>query len=167
MLALNELWESWFAGFTDGEGCFGIGKRNKTNPCANYQCRFEIGLRDDDRAILKEIRDTLGFGKIYDRPVYPSDKPNVHPGVVFRIDPINDCAELVKVFERNPLRAKKKQDFEIWKSAVAELQKPIDCRDALMLDYYFCKIKEVRQYEAQEELPKPIVIDLQLTIKFE
>lgn len=167
MLEIDDLWGSWFAGFTDGEGCFSIRKAKRNNPCTSYVCRFRINLRDDDRAILEEIRKTLGIGIIYDVPVYPNRTANARPATALEVHAIDECAELVKVFERYPLRAKKRHDFAIWKLAVAELQKPVDCRDPLMLDYYFCKIKEVRQYEAQEELSKPIVIDLQLTIKFE
>lgn len=167
MKEIDDLWGSWFAGFADGEGCFTIGKRNDKNPCACYRCRFIINLRDDDRAILEEIRDTLEMGVRYDKPASTYGGRNGQPSTVFQLQSINDCAELVKLFERYPLRAKKRHDFEIWKQAVAELQKPLDCRDPLMLDYYFCKIKEVRQYEAQDELEQPIIIDLQLTLKFE
>lgn len=157
---------NWFAGFTAGEGCFGIGKRNKENPCANYQCLFRITLRDDDRAILEEIQDTLGLGKVYDYPACTNDAHERLPQTLWDVRSTTECAELVEVFEKYPLRAKKQRDFEIWKKAVAELQKPVDCRDPDLLEYYFHRIKEVRQYEPQDELAKPQIKSLQLTIEF-
>lgn len=157
---------SWFAGFTDGEGSFQIIKRNRRSPCANYECRFSIQLRDDDRPILDEIRNTLGFGTTRDKPFYPGATCNARPLAEFYVCAVKDCAKLAMMFETYPLRAKKRHDFEVWKQAVAELTKPADCRDPLMLDYYFHHIKEVRQYDEQEALVKPITINLQLTIDF-
>lgn len=167
MKETDDIWGGWFSGFTDGEGCFTIGKRNDKHPCASYRCRCIISLRDDDRAILEEIRDTLEMGVIYDKPASTYGGRNGQPSTVFQVCSIKECAELVKVFEKYPLRAKKKRDFEIWKQAVAELVKPLDCRDADLLEYCFCKIKEVRQYEKQDELPRPEIKKLQLTIEFE
>jgi len=164
---LDDIWGGWFSGFTAGDGCFVIHKHNRDNLCASYRCQFQIALRDDDRAILEEIHETLGIGNIHDSPVDTCGFPNTKPQTRFQVHAIADCAELVKLFETYPLRAKKRRDFEIWRKAVAELQKPIDERDPLMLDYWFHKIKEVRQYETAEQLPEPIIVELQLTIKFE
>lgn len=60
----------WLAGFVDGEGCFYIGRicnRKKGVEYVNYRCAFTISLRDDDHAVLHEIRDTLGTGRIVTR----------------------------------------------------------------------------------------------------
>jgi len=159
-------WYSWFVGFVDGEGYFCISKRNHTNLCANHECAFQIRLRDDDKPILEEIHDTLGFGNISDYPVYPSYTRNARPQTSFRVSAIADCAKLVEIFERFPLRAKKKRDFSIWRCAVFELQKPVSDRNADLLEYYFHRIKQVRQYEVSQEIPKPIVVETQLTIDF-
>lgn len=166
MKEITDYWAGWFAGFTDGEGCFLIGKRNHHSPCASYECRFSIQLRDDDRPILDKIRNTLGFGTTRDKPFYPGATRNARPLTEFYVCAIADCAELVKFFERYPLQAKKQRDFAIWKQAVAELQKPLDCRDADLLDYYFHAIKAVRQYEPVEPLARPITINLQLSIEW-
>lgn len=166
MKEITDYWGGWFAGFTDGEGSFQIIKRNRRSPCANYECRFSIQLRDDDRPILDKIRNTLGFGTTRDKPFYPGATRNARPLTEFYVCAIADCAELVKFFERYPLQAKKQRDFEIWKQAVAELQKPVDCRDPDMLEYYFQMIKEVRRYDGQELPVKPITINLQLTIEW-
>jgi len=157
----------WLAGFTAGEGCFSFRKNNHDNPRTNYGCQFQIRLRDDDRAILEELRETLGIGNIHDRPVHISDSFNRQPQTIFQVQAIAECAELVKVFKKYPLRAKKGKDFEIWARMVRELQKPIDCRDAELLDYYYLKIKEVRQYEKQAELVEPKLKEVQLIFKYE
>lgn len=167
MKEVTDAFGNWFAGLTDGEGCFLIGTRNYKSPRANYICQFHIGLRDDDKPILSRIHDTLGIGIIQNFPVYPNDTPNAHPTTRFRICAINECTELVKMFEKYPLQSKKQRDFAIWKQAVAELRKPVDCRNPDLLEYYYLKIKEVRRYEEQDELSKPTIKKLQLTLEFE
>ena len=79
MKEITDYWAGWFVGLTDGEGCFEIHKNARSNPCTHFQCRFQINLRDDDKAILNEIRDTLDIGKIHDSPVYPCATPNTRP----------------------------------------------------------------------------------------
>lgn len=166
MKEIDRDWGNWFAGFTDGEGSFLINKRYRNNPCGDYQCRFAIQLRDDDRVILEEIHETLGLGTLYDRPANTRGGHNCQPSTMFHVATINDCAELVKVFDKYPLRAKKKRDFDIWKTAVGEVQKPIDERDAELLEYCYQEIREVRKYGRREVLVIPKKIELQLSIEF-
>lgn len=47
----------WFAGFTDGEGCFQIHQKNAPNP--SWCCTFVIALRADDIDVLKGIEKWL------------------------------------------------------------------------------------------------------------
>lgn len=166
MKGIDDVWRGWFVGFTDGEGSFQIDERSHCSPRANYHCHFTIALRDDDRAILEEIRDTLGIGTIYDKSDRSTLTRKRRPQVEYRVSIINECAELVKLFDKYPLRAKKQRDFEIWKQAVVELTKPCECRNADLLWYYFHKIKEVRQYESVEPLARPVTVNLQLSINF-
>lgn len=109
-LGIDAAFGHWFAGFTDGEGCFRIKRTNM----GTYQCRFSIGLRADDEPILREIRERLGVGIL------------VHSGrdsikqEQWRLE-VNAKAEvtfLARVFDAFPLRAKKARDFEIWRHAV-------------------------------------------------
>lgn len=164
MKELDDAFGNWFAGFTDGEGHFQIAKRLRKKTRANYGCRFRIGLRDDDKAILEEIHRTLGIGTISANP--RRSKREGQPQTRFCVNAIEDCVELVKLFNRYPLRAKKQQDFEIWKLAMTELLRPRRYRNTDLLEYCFRKIKEVRKYEQQAEIPQPITIDVQLTIRF-
>lgn len=107
----------WLSGFVDGEGCFSIHHQKRTDSC---MAALTIALRDDDAAILYEIRDALGLGLIYHnkpRQVGPS-KPQVRWDVHRKADVL----QLVALFDRYPLRAKKKRDYEIWRRAVLEWQ---------------------------------------------
>lgn len=166
MNKVTDAFGYWFAGFTDGEGCFAIGKDKRKSSCAKYNCQFSITLRDDDKAILELIRDTLGFGRICDIPNY-SCNPNVHVQARLDVCAISQCAKLVKIFLKYPLLAKKRNDFEIWRQAVTEIRKPFNCRDANLLEYYYRQIREVRKYEKQNGFVRPTIKELQLTIKFE
>lgn len=167
MSQITDAFGNWFAGFTDGEGCFVIGKHNNDNPHTDYRCQFAITLRDDDKEIIEEIRETLGIGNICDDPARTTPTRNKQPSSRFRVAAISECAELVKLFTTYPLRAKKRRDFDIWKTAVAEQSKPINERNPDLLEYCFLKIREVRKYERREKLTIPKIKKLQLTIEFE
>jgi hypothetical protein len=100
----------WFAGFTDGEGCFTI------QPVSKYfYCKFTIGVRADDGAVLREIHHELGIGSIRDKM---SPSMSGHPQVTFDVTSKSDCLVLREVFCTYPLRAKKAEDFTIWSHAL-------------------------------------------------
>ena len=103
----------WFAGFTDGEGCFSVHKK-LVSGYETYDCQFIISLRADDRPVLERIRRELGIGTLADRP--GSDEKN--PQARFCVSSQRDCLVLRDVFRAFPLRAKKATDFEIWSQAL-------------------------------------------------
>lgn len=99
----------WFAGFTDGEGCFDI------HPVGDaYICRFVIGLRADDLPVLERCRSTLGLGDIRISSSTGGQRPQARWSVTRKAE----TAALVTVFERFPLQAKKQRDFLTWAEAV-------------------------------------------------
>jgi hypothetical protein len=100
----------WFAGFTDGEGCFFIGQ---------YTPRFTLGLRADDWQVLEYTRQQLGIGMLRRRPGTKKSKPSA----VFEVWRPQEQLVLVDLFERFPLRAKKRHQFEVWCTAVREAAK--------------------------------------------
>ena len=59
-LPCPEAFGYWFAGLLDGEGCFSMAKPR----VSGFRCELIIKLRDDDRAVLEQIRDELGIGTI-------------------------------------------------------------------------------------------------------
>jgi hypothetical protein len=103
--------DAWFAGFTDGEGHFGLYLHGRNN---GWVPRFVIKLRADDESILRQLQETFGGTVIK----------------VKRSDTSRDCAlwrvldkegleRLVAYFDRFPLRAKKARDYKIWREAVS------------------------------------------------
>jgi len=110
----------WFAGFVDGEGCFMI--RYSTLGRKRIGCRFHIALRDDDSAILYEIKKTLGdigsISRSNSRTGTRSGGHHDNPQVRFAVSSIADIYHiLIPLFEKYPLRSKKRRDFELWREA--------------------------------------------------
>lgn len=155
---IDETFGNWFSGFTAGEGYFKIG-REKINGKFYYRCQFVIALRADDKPALERIRDTIGFGTVYERPRRPES--NTQESVTLHVHSIRDCNRLI-----NPIRSKKQQEFEIWKRAVKELQKHPNYRNSNALNYYFLRIRELRKYAELDKIIEPPFKELQLIIRF-
>ena len=116
MPLLDPAFGHWFAGFTDGEGCFEINKgQSIRHHFPYYSCRFAIALRSDDEAILREIQQQLGIGRIYDKIIGGNSKKQVR----FTVHAKSDCLILCELFRKFPLRAKKSRDFDTWSEAVS------------------------------------------------
>jgi hypothetical protein len=110
-----EFW-AWFAGFADGEGCFGVIK-SRTGGRDWPQPFFKIAVRADERPILEEIRDRLGCGRV---SVHVPGGTTSNLQLKFELTSLSDCERLVEVLTAHPLRAKKRQDFETWSQLIAE-----------------------------------------------
>lgn len=158
MVTEEERFLDWLAGFVAGDGCFVI--RPKTNS-KQFQTGLQVQLRDDDLDILLEIQERLGMGVISRYQFKNSSQHKPTAGwSVFRIA---DTQKLVRIFERHPIRNKKRKDFEIWRDAVTENTKPIKQRNLEKMRYLSEKLKLVRQYDPGEELVyKPEGIQLTL-----
>lgn len=93
---------SWFAGFTDAEGCFNvyISKSNKA-----ISLRFIVDQRDG-LPLFNQLKDILGSGSIYTR------KNNNYR---FAITNINKLALIIEYFNVYALRSKKHFAFAKWK----------------------------------------------------
>jgi hypothetical protein len=115
---VDDAFGHWFAGFTDGEGSFIIMRQRTAAGAEKFNCFFALALRCDDGAVLQEIRDELGFGRIN-----RFNKPGAQQQDVLRVAAKADCLRLVGVFDRYPLRAKKARDYAIWREAVVEWQR--------------------------------------------
>jgi hypothetical protein len=108
----------WLSGFVDGEGCFRLLIIHNKRPNRVYDvptARFELLLRSDDEAILKEIRAFWGVGTLGMR------KESVKSSAATRFY-ISSAVDLMEIivphFDRYPLRAKKRNDFAVWRRGV-------------------------------------------------
>jgi hypothetical protein len=109
-LEIPDDFGNWLAGFTAGDGCFTI----RSQPPKYVKCFFTIRLRDDDFDILQEIQETLGIGKTR---VLKKEKGK-NRLALWEVCAIGDIVHvLIPLFEKYPIRAKKKRDFLIWSRA--------------------------------------------------
>ncbi|MBI3638368.1 LAGLIDADG family homing endonuclease [Candidatus Wolfebacteria bacterium] len=116
---MKKLPGDYIAGFVDGEGCFALKFRRdvrherKNQPVYFYwDIEFAITLRGDDLEILKDIQNTLECGKI-------SININKRNMARFSVNKIEDLSDkIIPFFKQHHLRAKKKEDFKLWKEAV-------------------------------------------------
>jgi len=129
---INDDLGHWLAGFVDGEGAFMIHPvirkrgyiRKDGSSQESHECdvKFQIKLRVDDIQILQEIKKHLACGKVIvcQRSKSKGGFENTKPVAIYLVTVYSDLYNIiVPLFEKYPLRAKKAQDFEIWKDAVA------------------------------------------------
>jgi len=157
---MDDAFGHWFAGFTDGEGCFSIRKTGhiRRRYAGSLQCCFSITLRADDLPVLQHIKATLGFGNIYlQNP--PSKRVNSHPAFQWAVSSQAGCMRLVELFDQFPLRAKKSADFGVWREAVVywvglpKATRKTGQRDMVRFEELRQKLKAVRSYE-QVDIPR-------------
>lgn len=98
----NNKFLEWFCGFTDGEGGFFISKITSQGRSA-YSFNFRITLHIDDSLCLCNIRDTLGFGKVYEY----KEKNNSS----FSVSKKEDIKKLITIFDSYPLQSTKLLNF--------------------------------------------------------
>jgi hypothetical protein len=110
----------WLSGFVDGEGCFRLYFIHQKRPGKVFHSpagRFELLVRDDDRPAIELVRSYWGFGNLYTRQA----SGRARAATKLFIGRAADLVQLVRHFDRFPLRAKKARDFAIWREGVAVL----------------------------------------------
>lgn len=106
---------NYVSGLTDGEGCFKV-TINERRGRWNFNPRFEVGLRIDDSDILRWLIVYFGCGEFNEAPRERS------PSGRFTVSNLRDLlGNVVPHFEAFPLRAKKQNDYRVWKEML-ELQ---------------------------------------------
>ncbi len=97
----------WFTGFVDGEGCFRVQRHER----GTYTCTFSIKVRRDERGTLERVQRFLGgVGTIRDG----EGSGNAYPQTTYAVQDKAGCLRLVELFDKYPLRAKKRLDYEPW-----------------------------------------------------
>lgn len=108
----------WLAGFIDGEGSFNCAiYPSKSGASLVVTPSFTLGLRADEKPILEEIHQVLGFGRLYYTKQYPGTQS---PKWQWQCSSKSDCQALVSTLDEYPLRAKKSRDFDVWREIVME-----------------------------------------------
>lgn len=111
---MNDGFGWWLSGLTDGEGCFFL-QVYRCRGREAYRACFQISLRADDRRALELIHEHFRVGSI----LRTSARKNSRPVLRFVVTAWKDLATvIVPHYQRYPLIAKKRKDFEIWKTAV-------------------------------------------------
>jgi hypothetical protein len=135
---VDDEWMTWFAGLVDGEGCFRL--TTKGFP------EFSMGLRADDRGVLEDIVDSVGFGHLYEYT-----PPSGNPIVYYKVAKRDDCRRLASLLDGR-LRSKKIRDFETWKFAIDAVDLGANKNERLRLK---AKISEERAYGSETPIPAP------------
>lgn len=138
---IDDAFGHWLAGFVDGEGCFFIWLHGTDNQA----CILSVALRSDDRPILEEIQRRLGIGGIHDS----HKRGNINPTSQWVVAKQSEVAQLVRLFDRYPLRAKKARDFMIWREAVAVICNRTDPMRRSRLRALKNQMTAVRQFNSE------------------
>jgi len=111
----DDSFGNWLCGFVDGEGNF--------NRIKGHGQAFRIKIREDDRAILEEIKDRLGCGVIYDvdKSLDRKNHKNTRDQCMYIVATIVDLVNVViPLFDKYELRAKKRNDYIIWRKTILD-----------------------------------------------
>lgn len=95
----------WLAGFTSGEGSFGVKIRNATENSRTFvELIFQINQHVRDEKLINSIAEYLGCGKIYKHSV---------KAVVYRVSKKSDLTEIIiPFFIKYPILGIKALDFK-------------------------------------------------------
>jgi hypothetical protein len=109
---------NYVAGFIDGEGCFTIviSKHKTKRLGVDARLHFQIEVRADDREIIENIQETINCGRIY---TLSYERYGWHPHVELKVSSLKEITgRLIPFLKRYPLRAKKKQSFDLFLEAI-------------------------------------------------
>lgn len=180
--AYRDAFGHWLSGFTDGEGCFYLGIHSSSKfriskwgqKWGSIRMDFSIALRQDDIAILREIREFLGVGVIWEKQKSPH---NGKPTARFQVTKAQDLiSAIIPQFERFPLRSKKARDFLAFRRGVeliwqgryrrrernpgqrGGMRSPFSDEEKDQFRSIVQELRDARKYEEPKEIPPPIEI---------
>lgn len=102
---------NFISGFIDAEGCFHISIVNSESNKEGKSVRviFQISLHEKDKALLNQIKDYFGVGKVIDRG------DNVH---YYQVTSIRDLMVIKTHLDKYPLITQKRVDLELFKKVI-------------------------------------------------
>nr|5T2O_A Chain A, I-OnuI_e-ag011377 [synthetic construct] len=100
----------WLAGFTSGEGYFGVILAKSRNAATvQVRLRFEIGQHIRDKNLMNSLITYLGCGHIYEK------NKSGRSWLVYTVTKFSDISDkIIPVFQKNTLIGVKLEDFEDW-----------------------------------------------------
>jgi hypothetical protein len=116
---MNGAFGHWLAGFIDGEGCFQIVRQSGPGT-VGFFCQFDISVRADDVAILREAQARTGLGTV--KSLTPRGVKAWNPSARWICKSKADAVGLCELLDTYPLRAKKAADYAVWREAVVVWQ---------------------------------------------
>ena len=103
----------YFAGFTDGEGCFYVGFSKRKDLPLNWQVitEFHLSQNPGGKNILEAFQKRIGCGYIkLNHPKNPKDKS----WVLIVKNRKDLCTRLIPFFKKYPIHSSKNNDFQIF-----------------------------------------------------
>lgn len=114
----NDYDGGYISGFIDGEGSFVVSVKETENKYGRHLIcnpKLTINMRRDDIVILEHIKNYFGCGHVNLRNKTGKSKPQAS----FNVSSLYDItSKVLPHFEKYPLKAKKKRDYETWKEMV-------------------------------------------------
>uniref|UniRef100_UPI0023F09034 LAGLIDADG homing endonuclease n=1 Tax=Cyathus jiayuguanensis TaxID=380660 RepID=UPI0023F09034 len=107
-LNIPKLVPMWVTGFTDGEGCFTPGPKQRSeidHLSITFNPSFQIGLKIKDIEILYRLEEFFGVGQ-----VTPRNTSDMASYDVNKINDLNDV--IIPHFIKFPLQTQKRADFD-------------------------------------------------------
>jgi hypothetical protein len=105
---LPDIFYHWLSGFIAAEGCFILWHNPK-----RIDFKFSLTQRADRIFILERIQEWTGIGQI-------NLIQRATPEVVWNVSSRSDCLNLIRILDGHPLRAKKSDDYRVWRQAVMD-----------------------------------------------
>ena len=95
------------AGLIEAESHLAVAPNNRDG----WRCACAVALRDDDASILRKMQNGLGMGRL--RPIRARN--GSRPQVTWIVDSKAECAVLVDLLDRHPLRGRKLEQYRVWR----------------------------------------------------
>ncbi len=111
-----ELNPDWIVGFVDGEGCFYVGIQKHSEMSAGYQVlpEFTVVQHERDIQILYALKKYFKCGVV---------RKNHGERFAFRVRKLSCLKEIVKFFEKHPLKTKKNVDFKKFRKIILLIER--------------------------------------------
>ena len=106
---------NYVTGFADGEGCFYIGISPNSKYKTGYRVKaiFQLGVHENDIALLMQIKDFFGVGSITKLG---------EASIQFRVTKLEDLNIIIRHFDFYPLLTYKQFDFNLFKKVVSLME---------------------------------------------